>query len=426
MGDRPIGRIALVLLFTAFVLTGDTSFAGPIVVAWDPSRDPRVVGYRVFVGTTPGTYTETFDVDALTTSFRYEPKQARIYYFAVSSYATGPVIGRRSAEVSSFGSPPAGSGPNSTGEAPDPDSYWKSLWESAVWPMSAQAAREPVTVRTLMTSLAPITSPAATNDGRLFFIESGRRLQVMTSDALAGSTVLAANDPAVMLTQVVVDPAFAETGVLYLGEIETTPNGSREFRIVRYRVQENAAGERVTIVHGIPLPASGEPQLAIDTRRRLHITVPAAAMSGGRSLVLRLNADGTVPPENPGGSPVVAEHPGTLTAIAWVSDRLWLFHQQSGILDSSAGRGLRDVVSFAGRELAGGSRELLALTSDGTFSRTPIDGSGQAGPTRNLAVSRSGVFGGMTTDPDGVTYVAVTNHSLRGATSSILQIGPGR
>ncbi len=426
MGDRPIARIALVL-FTACVLTGDTSFAGPIVVAWDRSPDPRVVGYRVFVGTTPGVYTETFDVDALTTSFQYDPKYARIYYFAVSSYATGPVIGRRSTEVASFGSPPPRFGPDSPlGEAPDPDTYWRSLWESAVWPMSAQpqAAREPV--QTLLTSPAPITSPAATNDGRLFFIESGRRLQVMTSDALVNNTVLAANDPAVLLTQVVVDPAFAETGLLYLGEIETTLNGSREFRIVRYRVHENAAGERVTIVHGLPLPASGEPHLAIDTRRRLHISIPAAAMSGARSLVLRLNADGTVPPDNPGGSPVVAEHPGTLAAIAWVSDRLWLFHQRSGIAGSNAGRGLMDVVSFAARELAGGSRELLALTSDGTLSRTPIDRSGLAGPTSTLAVSQGGVLGGMTTDAHGVTYVAVTNRSLRGVTSSILQIGPDR
>jgi hypothetical protein len=460
--ERPIARIALVLLFTAFVVTGEASFAGPIVVAWDPSPDPQVVGYRVFVGTAPGIYTETFDVDALTTSFQYGPKEARVYYFAVSSYAAGSVVGVRSAEVSSFGSPTGGIGfpdPGGPGAAPDADSYWRSLWASAAAPMSLspQAAREPAPtecsdasgsrcepVHTLLTSPAPITSPAATNDGRLFFIESGRRLQVMTSDALVGHTVLAADNPAVTLTHVVVDPAFAETGVLYLGEIETTGNGSRQFRVVRYRVQENAAGERVTLVHGIPLTASGEPHLAIDTRRRLHISVPSAAISGAESLVLRLNTDGTVPPDNPGGSPVVAKHPGALAAIAWVSDRLWLFHQHSGTADSNAGRGLAsararaalrdseqgralvDVVAFTARELADGSRELLALRSDGTFSRTPIDVDGVAGLTRTLAVDRRGVFGGMTTDPQGVAYVAVTNRSLRGVTSSILRIGPPR
>jgi hypothetical protein len=61
--------------------------AGSITVAWDPNPEPDVIGYRVFVGTSPGSYSETFDVSATLTTFTTAAKNGVRYYFAVAAQA---------------------------------------------------------------------------------------------------------------------------------------------------------------------------------------------------------------------------------------------------------------------------------------------------------------------------------------------------
>lgn len=83
------------LLSVVFVVAFASSVrADDVTLHWDANpATENVVGYRVFVGTLPGVYTETFDVGNVTT-FTVNNRQSDVmYYFAVAAYnadAEGP------------------------------------------------------------------------------------------------------------------------------------------------------------------------------------------------------------------------------------------------------------------------------------------------------------------------------------------------
>ena len=123
-GNPTTTPIALaVILYVVSVVSAN---AAPVTIAWDPSPDTTVIGYQVYVGTTSGSYAETFDV-GLATSFTYSPPDASVYYFAVAAYAAGPLLGPLSSEVSTAGTSNDGVGaPNNLNQAAA--TYWSSLW----------------------------------------------------------------------------------------------------------------------------------------------------------------------------------------------------------------------------------------------------------------------------------------------------------
>lgn len=106
-------------LLTSLLSGAASANAAPVTIAWDPSRDQNVIGYQVYVGTSPGSYSETFDV-GLATSFSYSPRDESVYYFAVASYSAGPLLGPLSSEVSTSIKNPAN----------EPANYWSSFWAS--------------------------------------------------------------------------------------------------------------------------------------------------------------------------------------------------------------------------------------------------------------------------------------------------------
>jgi hypothetical protein len=243
--------IALAVLFALFMGV-NSAHAAAVTIAWDGSSDPTVVGYRVYVGTTPGFYTETFDVGKAT-SFSYEAIEQRTYYFAVAAYAAGPRIGPLSAEVSTSLGAVAPSNPLAA-------AFWSSLWKS-----QAQATRvtrsdrcwtpgnaDCVIVQTIARVEAAISSLAATSDGRVLFVEGGRRVRVVTPAGLVSEPALVEPNGAVTLNELAIDPTFSETGWIWVSETETSADGRREFRVARYRVVQNRAGERVGTIAGIP------------------------------------------------------------------------------------------------------------------------------------------------------------------------------
>jgi hypothetical protein len=130
----PLSIAFAVVLSVVFAVSAD---AATVTIAWDPSPDQTVIGYQVYVGTTSGSYTETFDV-GLATSFSYSPSDASVYYFAVASYSAGPLLGPLSSEVSTSVNLTGGNvnspGGNDSVSAPnpvnEPANYWSSFWAS--------------------------------------------------------------------------------------------------------------------------------------------------------------------------------------------------------------------------------------------------------------------------------------------------------
>jgi hypothetical protein len=85
-----------------WTVTGNTSGPGTLRITWDAVPDPRVIGYKVYVGTQPGVYTQTFDAGLATTWTFPSPVAGQQYCFAVSAYIAGNVEGPKSAEVCGY------------------------------------------------------------------------------------------------------------------------------------------------------------------------------------------------------------------------------------------------------------------------------------------------------------------------------------
>ena len=319
----PPTPIAAALLTT--LLVGVTSaHAGTVIVAWEPSPDSSVIGYYVYVGTTSGAYTETYDVGNATT-FSYNAAEDSRLYFTVAAYAPGPLVGPRSSEVAAFGSP---------------DAFWSSVWgarstssglrtlgspagrlpaSAPCWPPAAECTAQPAEGTKL-----PVTLAAASRDGRVFFVERGRRLRVVSRAGLARESLLIA-DRSTTLHHVAIDPTFAESGWIWISETQVSADG-RTFAVVRYRVVKNRAGERTEIVSGLTLPPAGNALFAIGESGHIYVAVP-----GSREVshpywgaVLRFNPDGSVPED--GGSHVVGTGytlPQTIS-LEPLTERVWL------------------------------------------------------------------------------------------------------
>jgi hypothetical protein len=98
------GALSASRTFTWTVASG--SSAGTMQLAWDAVPDSRVIGYKVYVGTQPGTYTQTFDAGLATTWTFSIPVAGQQYCFAVSAYIAGNVEGPKSSEVCGYGNEP--------------------------------------------------------------------------------------------------------------------------------------------------------------------------------------------------------------------------------------------------------------------------------------------------------------------------------
>lgn len=315
---RVARRIALA---AALILSGaahSTAEAATITLAWDPSSDPAVAGYRVFVGTGSGVYTQTFDVDRPWFAFS-DAAPGRRYYFAVAALTASWLVGVRSREISGLADGPTaapGSGVSADGAtviclgAADTDCYTAQL-----------------TVRTSGT----ISSVAALPDGRVLFIENGRRLRVAAGTTLLATPALTTAATWINLAGVAIDPAFDTTRVVFVSEIETREDGRRSLNVVRYRELQNTLGERAVVIAAIPLPSSGAAPFAIGPDGRIYVAIPSgaageASVSPYGASVLRFEADGSVPKDSRGASPIFGSGYTQPTAIALEStqQRLWL------------------------------------------------------------------------------------------------------
>jgi hypothetical protein len=98
-GVRNAVRIALWSCLLA--LSPLTSFAAPsITLAWDPSPDPGVVGYKVYWGVATRNYTNSLSAGGATTLTVSNLVVGTPYYFAATAFDTNGIESDYSAEVS--------------------------------------------------------------------------------------------------------------------------------------------------------------------------------------------------------------------------------------------------------------------------------------------------------------------------------------
>ena len=344
--------------------------AGTVTLAWDPSPSPGVTGYRVFVGTESRRYTATYDVGPLQTSIVLSAlDDGRVHYFAVASMA-GSLVGPRSEEI--LGTP----------GSQLPDESVTSIGEMSTGRSSGSSVAP---ARSAPVGPGPVRGLVMLPDGRSLVIEADVRGRLVTPGADANPVVLQFPENQT-LAAAAVGPDFQRSRYLVTAEVRTLPQG-RTFDLVRYRELANTLGERATLVAGIPLPGQGRPLLALDGAGFVYVLIPALR-EGQSAALLRYTMDGTVPDDNPGGSPVIPTAPADVIAFGtsaagavWAADAagsIWVRTGDAGWSRSFSGVPVADagpVETAALADTNSGGGTWFASTRDGRVWRLDANGS---------------------------------------------------
>lgn len=149
---------------------------------------------------------------------------------------------------------------------------------------------------------------------------------------IAGTETLSAEEG---LQGMALDPAFATNGFMYLYYTYTASNGTMKNRVARFTISGNTAvGEPVTLVDAIPGSRfHNGGRIAFGPDGKLYIATGAADVDAAAQdvsslagKILRINPDGSIPTDNPfGGSPVYSLGHRNPQGLAWhpVTGALW-------------------------------------------------------------------------------------------------------
>jgi glucose/arabinose dehydrogenase len=206
-----------------------------------------------------------------------------------------------------------------------------------------------------------VTGIAALPDGRVLFVESATRVRMMSDAGLVAASALSTESRDVEFTELVVDPAFDRSGFVFVGTTERQRDGRRDFRVRRYRLVGEALGEGATLIGNLLFRGVHAPRFTVDDLGRLYVAMPGG--SGARTdpydgRVLRFAADGSVPKDQRGLSPIFADGFPVPLDLDWDGRAVWIV----GLDDrsqSNAGRLPLDVEDHGWpRRLSGTGLEL--------------------------------------------------------------------
>ncbi len=168
--------------------------------------------------------------------------------------------------------------------------------------------------------------------GRVRVIENGRQLARHGAEPRGDETEIAEADA---LMSLALDPDFERTHFLYLAHTTVARDGSGApvFRLSRYREVDGRLGERAILIDGVParpdtpsaivrFGADGKLYVAFDDGGDASSVDDAASLNGK---LLRLNADGTTPDDQPRASPVHVGGVSSPRGVAWLANgSLWM------------------------------------------------------------------------------------------------------
>ncbi|MGE3704287.1 MAG: sorbosone dehydrogenase family protein [Vicinamibacterales bacterium] len=302
---------------------------------------------------------------------------------------------------------------------------------------SADAAAAAVGRRIVATGLREPTDLATTPSGSVLVAERAGTVRLVRDGTDAALPILSLDDVALDtggLLGLAVDPDYARTGFVYV--VYTAADG---YRVARYQHANDRLVDRVVLLDGVAAGAGATAALRFGPDGRLYVAFGAerderlaadAAAYNGK--VLRLNADGTVPDDQAGFTPVYASNVIAPRGLAWMPDAraLWIAAGQdgSGVLNVVRQEGERlrrgrlaaryatpEAQAPAGALVYHGDsfKEwqgdlLVVLPAEGQVLRVRID---PADPARVLSTETvvGGLGGGaraLAAAPDGTLYVA--------------------
>jgi hypothetical protein len=269
------------------------------------------------------------------------------------------------------------------------------------------------------------------------FVVGGSSVRVLLPGGSLSQTVLNAGAGA-SIRSMALDPAFQQNGRIYVGETANVAGG-REFRIVRYRVVQNRGGERAALV-SVPLAGAGDALFALSSSGHLYVAMPGDPATGNGAL-LRFNLDGTVPRDQRGGSPIIADSYPVPTAIAvdartrqiWVAGLDRESKPSLGVLGPDFAEAASWPASLASHSLdvavtslafgapSSATVPLFAVSAGGRIEQAWRDESGRVVRAVSLTLPPAQQASAIATDAMGTPYLAVAEQAGT-APSTVLRL----
>jgi hypothetical protein len=279
---------------------------------WDQNLEPNVTAYRVFVGTSAGSYSETFDVPGSQTSFVYSSAaRGRRYYVAVAAQVDNAVWGPRSSETSGTAASSSTPGESSRFST----SHAQALNGNLETGPTGNPLVTSASIDVVATGLAPVSAIAVSEAGVGLFVEGGHTVRAFDPQGIRAEPALTLEDD-VQIRDIALDPAFDKTGRAYLAASRTHRERGREVTIERHRLVGGGLGEALAVVPGLEDHPASRTVLAVAHDGRL-----AVAQSG---VVLAFTGDGRVPETL--ASPRLGDGPLEPASVAWdaAGQAVWL------------------------------------------------------------------------------------------------------
>ena len=105
MNSRSFRTLEVCLVALSIFVPGRFAAADSMTLAWDPSTD-QIAGYKLYMGTQSGTYSQNFEVGIATTFTFTNAVAGQRYCFAVTAYSSPSIESPKSNEVCSFSNAP--------------------------------------------------------------------------------------------------------------------------------------------------------------------------------------------------------------------------------------------------------------------------------------------------------------------------------
>jgi glucose/arabinose dehydrogenase len=291
------------------------------------------------------------------------------------------------------------------------------------------------------------TAFASAPDGRVFLAERQGRIRVVRDGVVDPVPAAVIDDVLVTavseggLLALALDADFERTRFLYAAYTILAPEGSRQFRVVRFREVDGRLGERAVLLDGVA--AAARPSVALGTGPdgRLYVAFDAATRTGRTAAlasyngkVLRLTTDGKTPEDQRAG-PVFAtdfHSPRGLdwqpsTGALWVADVKRPDLEELRVVDAAAsasprriplpaGTGAAALAFYRGTLLPAFDGDLFVAAGDGRhllrLQLDPRDPS-KVTSSERLLQDLDAPIRAVTVTSDGTLYVATDQAVLR-------------
>jgi aldose sugar dehydrogenase len=294
------------------------------------------------------------------------------------------------------------------------------------------------------------TALAVASDGRIFVAERAGRVRVLRDGTLSEPALtiedLSVGDHRGGVLDLALDPDFDRNRFVFVLDVVAGADGAPAFRLTRFREAGGKLGERATFLADIPAsPSAPSGSISFGPDGKLYVALdnaddPANAErpSSYNGKVLRLNANGSTPDDQPASTPVYSDGHRSPRSLGWDADTgaLWLADpvrrdaERLQAADAASGRpgrlartafrlpmttGPSAVALYRGGLIDGLRGNLLAGSdAEGSILRVRFDRSLQ----RILSTERLKVDGldrvnAIEVGPDGALYVGTDHEVLR-------------